>query len=155
MILANPLQSATTSSSSSSSTRSRRVSSRAQSTPLPATTAATTLFMTLHLCLAVVASFRSISSCALNLGSFVISSRCAWTFLARAMSVVVRVRFFSIARVLSADSTATSFNKVCRVEDKLVRTISRMSLRSIRGRRALEAISVCVAPMECPSSTSR
>lgn len=130
---------------SSSSTRLRRVSSPAQSTPLPAMTAATTLFMILHLCLALVESSRILSSCALNFGSFVTSSRWAWTFLTRARRVVVRARFFSTARMWSADSTAASFNSVWRVEDRLVCAISSVSLRSIKGCKALTSISLLLA----------
>lgn len=126
---------------SSSSTRLRRVSSPAQSTPLPAMTAATTLFMILHLCLAIAVSSCSLSSCALYFGSFVTSSRWAWTLLTRARSVVVRTRFFSTARMWSADSTVASFNSVWRVEDRLVCAISSVSLRLIKGCRALASIS--------------
>ena len=142
------------SSFSSSSTRSRRVSSRAQSTPLPATTAATTLFMILHLCLAVAASLRSRSSCVLNFGSLVTSSCWAWALLARARSVAVRARFFSIARMFSADSTPACFSSVWREVDRFVCAISSVSLRSIKGCSALKFISLCVASSRHPARDS-
>ena len=106
--------------SSSSRTRSRRSSSLAQSMPLPAIMAATTLFMIRHLALDSFASPRRPSSRVRSSESSISSIFRAFNLPAKSSKVRVKSRFFAMCVMLWSSVVERSLRAEWRLEDRLV-----------------------------------